>query len=60
MKCHGKEAIKVLSTLISNLQPDNHTIVLAIDANQTSQECYSNSSVKKTFYRVASYGTWYG
>jgi hypothetical protein len=37
--CPRKEAIKALSTLITDLQEQNHAIILMVDANQTSKEC---------------------
>jgi hypothetical protein len=45
-KCPRKEAIKALSQLIGDLQQQGHSIILAIDANQTPAECFSKSTLK--------------
>jgi hypothetical protein len=44
--CPRKEAIKALSSLISDLQQRDHAIILAIDANQTVLECKNSSGIK--------------
>lgn len=42
----SKEVIKAFGELISELQEDNHAIILAIDANQTPQEAMSRTGPK--------------
>jgi hypothetical protein len=45
-KCPRKEAILALSTVIGQLQEQNHSIILNIDANQTPLECHNEKGVK--------------
>jgi hypothetical protein len=40
-----KDAIVRLDSLIHLLQQQQHAIVLMLDANQTSQECFSNNTI---------------
>ncbi len=44
--CPRKEAIKALSSIIGELQSQDHAIILSIDANQTPSECQNASGVK--------------
>jgi hypothetical protein len=46
-KCPRKEAIKELSKLIHELQEQVYSILLAIDANQSPQECYKGNLLQK-------------
>lgn len=45
-KCPRKEAIKELYSTILELKSKNHSIILALDANQTSTSCYSKGTAK--------------
>lgn len=45
IKCPRKAAIKELSTLLSDLQDQDHSIILLIDANQTPVESKTSSGV---------------
>jgi hypothetical protein len=45
-RCPRKEAIKELSNFIHDLQEQDHSIVLAVDANQTPRECYKANTLK--------------
>ncbi len=45
-QCPRQAAIKALSELITELQEHDHSIILAIDANQTPSECYQNNTIK--------------
>jgi hypothetical protein len=44
-QCPRRAAIKALSQLKGELQNLNHSIILAIDANQTPPECYKNDTI---------------
>jgi len=44
--CPRKDAILRLDYLIQSLQQQQHAIVLMLDANQTSQECYINNTIR--------------
>jgi hypothetical protein len=44
--CPRKAAIKELSNTIASLQEQDHAIILMIDANQTSKECFSSKGIK--------------
>jgi hypothetical protein len=44
--CPRREAIKALSSIISELQSQDHAIILNIDANQTPTECYTKAGIK--------------
>jgi hypothetical protein len=44
--CPRKEAIKALSEKISELQEQDHAIILTIDANQTPLECRNTNGLK--------------
>jgi len=41
-----KNAIQRLDELIMSLQQEKHAIVLMVDANQTSSECFSSNEIK--------------
>ncbi len=45
-KCPRKEAIKELHWVIIELKEKNHSIILFLDANQTSQSCYTKGDIK--------------
>jgi hypothetical protein len=45
-KCPRKEAIKALSDIIGKLQEEEHAIIIAIDANQTPEECRHSQGVR--------------
>ena len=45
--CPRKEAIKALGQIIDNLQKQQHSIILLIDANQTPRESKSKNATKK-------------
>lgn len=44
-KCPRKEAILAIGSLIKELQEKDHAIILAIDANQTPQECRTKGTI---------------
>jgi hypothetical protein len=44
--CPRANAIKNLNSIIQQLQQQHHAIILIIDANQSSSECRSGSSIK--------------
>jgi hypothetical protein len=44
-QCPRKEAIKVLSHTIGNLQDQDHVIILTNDTNQTPSECQNTNGL---------------
>ncbi len=45
--CPRKAAIKELSKLLASLQEKDHSIILMIDANQVSHECFTAKGIKQ-------------